>query len=85
MAADPDPADEEKWRFSLEDIEQRNVDDGDDGEADDGEVDGGNVAGTLSPGEEIEPGDIDVENALFVLVGVALAVLALAGFANVLP
>ena len=35
--------------------------------------------------EDIEAGDIDVENAVFVLVGVVLAVLVLAGFANVLP
>jgi len=88
MAADPDPADDdEEWRFSLADIEQRNADApaAEPGETDDGEADGGNVAGTLSPEEAIEPGDIDVENALFVLVGVALAVLALAGFATVLP
>ncbi|PSQ57100.1 MAG: hypothetical protein BRD23_08970 [Halobacteriales archaeon SW_9_67_25] len=82
MAADPDPADDqEEWRFSLADIEQRNADNG---ETDDSE-EGGNIAGTLSPEEDIDPGDIDVENALFVLVGVALAVLALVGFANVLP
>jgi hypothetical protein len=47
--------------------------------------DGGNVAGALSPADEIEAGNIDVENALFVVTGVALAVLAAVGFANVLP
>jgi len=85
MAANPDdPSEDEEWRFSLEDIEQRNADvagDGDDGNEDGG----GNVAGALSPDEEIEAGDIDLENALFVLVGVALAALVLAGFATVLP
>jgi preprotein translocase subunit Sec61beta len=85
MATNPDdPSEDEEWRFSLEDIEQRNADGA--GGGDDGDEDGGgNVAGAFSPDEEIEAGDIDPENALFVLVGVALAVLVLAGFANVLP
>lgn len=83
MAADPEDreAEEGEWRFSLADIEQRT-----DGENGDGDGDGdGNVAGALSPDAEIEAGDIDVENAAFVLVGVVLAVLVVVGFANVLP
>jgi len=87
--SDPDSGDDgegTEWRFSLEEIEQRNAEDG---EANEGETeagdDGGNIAGAFGPGEEIEPGDIDFENALFVLVGVVLAVLVLMGFANVLP
>jgi hypothetical protein len=82
MAANPDGAegDEDEWRFSLEDIRER---DEDDPERD--EDDGGNVAGALSPADEIEAGDIDLENALFVLVGIAIAVGGLAGFVNILP
>jgi hypothetical protein len=89
MAANPDGAegDEDEWRFSLEDIRERDEDDperdGDDPERD-GD-DGGNVAGALSPADEIEAGDIDLENALFVLVGIAIAVGGLAGFVNILP
>jgi hypothetical protein len=81
MAVDPSDsdADDGEWRFSLSDIEAR-TDDGDDEGTNEG-----NVAGSFSPAETIEAGDIDVENALFVLVGVALAVLAVAGFANILP
>ena len=67
--------DGEEWRFSLEDIEQRT----------DEEDEEGNVAGSLSPAGEITAGDIDLENALFVLVGIALAVLVLVGFMNILP
>ncbi len=74
--------DGEEWRFSLSDIEERDRDASEDAEED---SDGGNVAGALTPDEDIEAGDIDVENAAFVLVGVVLAVLVLAGFANVLP
>jgi hypothetical protein len=96
MAANPDGAegDEDEWRFSLEDIRERDEDDPerdedirerdeDDPERD--EDDGGNVAGALSPADEIEAGDIDLENALFVLVGIAIAVGGLAGFVNILP
>jgi hypothetical protein len=90
MTADTDPADDqEEWRFSLAEIEQRNAEvpaadeEGNGGTAE--RDDGGNVAGALSPDEGIEPGEIDLENALFVLVGVAVAVLAVVGFANVLP
>jgi hypothetical protein len=79
---DTDDGDGE-WRFSLSDIEARNDEGGTDSDdADDG---GGNVAGSFGPAETIEAGEIDAENALFVLVGVALAVLAVAGFAAVFP
>jgi len=66
----PDDDDEEEWRFSLSDLE-----DGDatgEGEVDD---DGGSgVAGSFAPSETIEPGEIDPENALFVLVGIVIGV-----------
>jgi hypothetical protein len=77
---DTDDADGE-WRFSLSDIEARN----DEGGVESDDDDGGNVAGSFGPAETIEAGEIDAENALFVLVGVALAVLAVAGFAAVFP
>jgi hypothetical protein len=84
---------EEEWQFSLADIENRNDgsdgDDGDDGDDENqertAEGGGGNVAGSFTPAEGIEAGDIDVENALFVLVGAVLAVLVVAGFATILP
>ena len=74
--------DGEEWRFSLADIEERTADESEDMDED---GDAGNIAGALSPDETIEAGDIDIENAVFVLLGVVLAVLVLAGFANVLP
>lgn len=44
---------------------------------------GGNVAGMLARDQPLEPGTIDVENALFVLIGVVMVVgflvLAIAG------
>ncbi len=51
---------------------------------DDGGIDAG-VAGTLDVEEELEAGDVNVENALFVLVGVVLALLFVAGFLNLWP
>ncbi|MEF8784271.1 MAG: hypothetical protein V5A39_04460 [Haloarculaceae archaeon] len=81
MAVNPEDTDgnDDGWRFSLEDIEER---DGSDQEDDE---EGGNVAGSFSPADEIESGDIDLENALFVLFGVAIAVAGFAGFVNILP
>lgn len=55
--------DDGEWRFSLEDIEESQSD----------EDEAGNVAGTLSRRAPVEPEDIDVENAFFVLVGVLIA------------
>jgi hypothetical protein len=85
MAEDTDRTDtgDGEWRFSLSDVEQRDATENGEDEGERG--DEGNVAGALSPDEEIKTGDIDVENALFVVTGVALAVLAVVGFANVLP
>lgn len=45
--------------------------------SDDGDS-GGNVAGDLTPAGPVEPGEPELENALFVLLGVYLASLALA-------
>ena len=78
MAANSDEGGEDEWRFSLEDIGERDESDAEGEE-------GGNVAGAFSPADEIEAGDIDLENALFVLVGIAIAVAGLAGFVNILP
>jgi hypothetical protein len=96
MASDPDDEDDE-WRFSLSDIEEREDDGSDatessdasdedeDGESDSsGGLDAG-VAGRMDVQEELEAQDIDVENALFVLFGVLLAIAFLAGFLNLLP
>lgn len=66
--------DERQWKFSLEDIAQREQDD----DPDDG---GGNVAGTLDREEPLEPGDISLENAAFVLLGVLIVVGLIASIA----
>lgn len=63
MSAPADGSDDE-WRYSLEDLEDEDDEDEDGGEG---------VAGTIEPSETIEPGDIDPENAAFVLLGVLLA------------
>ena len=75
MAVDPGDDEETEWRFSLEDLE---------GEGDDAD-ESGNIAGEFAPDVEIEAGDIDPENALFVLLGVAVTVAVLAGFVLFLP
>ena len=75
MASDPDTADDDsQWRFSLSDLEDDSEGDG-----------GGNVAGSMAIDEELEAGDISTENALFVVVGVLLAVAFLAGFLALFP
>mgnify|MGYP006977847902 CR=1 FL=1 len=63
---------DDEWRFSLEDVEER--------EAEEPAESGGNVAGSFLPDKDIEPGDVDLENALFVALGVVIAALVLLGF-----
>lgn len=69
-----------EWRFDLDEV-------GEDAEDDDGLFGGGqsqseggdgNVVGLdpeSSGSEQIEPGDVDLENALFVLLGAVVTVL----------
>ena len=58
--------DDRNWRFSLDDL----ADDGDESE-------GEGIAGAFGPSEEIEPGEIDRESVVFVLLGVTVAVIGL--------
>lgn len=51
-------SEEREWRFSLEDLEDEDPE--------------GNVAGSLERAEPLEPQEIDLENAVFVLAGVLL-------------
>jgi hypothetical protein len=62
--------DDEEWRFSLEDLPA--TDDEDDESA-------SNIAGTLEARQPLEPGDIDLENAFFVALGVLIVVGLIAG------
>jgi len=69
------PDDGEEWRFTLDDLDEEA---GADAEAEGGAGRGGgeetgNVAGALSPAGPVTPGDIDPENAFFVLVGMLIA------------
>lgn len=56
------------WRFTLEDLAEREAeeteDDGNGGEG---------IAGVFGPSEEIEPGTIDRESVVFVLLGAIVA------------
>ncbi len=65
--ADPEPdskAEEDgEWRFALSDLEEAN-----------NEEEESNVAGPIATRGPLEPGAIDRENALFVLLGVLLVV-----------
>jgi hypothetical protein len=58
-----------EWRFSLDEIDARQ------GEQEDS---GGNVAGSLAREQPLEPGDINRENALFVVLGVLVVVVLIA-------
>jgi|AntRauTorcE11898_2_1112593.scaffolds.fasta_scaffold13634_2 hypothetical protein len=95
MATDSD--DEEEWRYSLSDLEDESdatepsaAASGDDAPADNGETDGSagidaGVAGRMDIQEELEAQEIDLENALFVIFGVLLALAFFAGYLNLLP
>lgn len=72
--------DDDSWRFSLEDIEERQAADGDDDGTVEGEepAEGGNVAGSLSGlDEELEPQSPSLEGSFFVLLGALVTVLIL--------
>ncbi len=68
-------SDDHEWRFSLEDLEGDEEDDDS----------GGNIAGAFTPSEDIEPGDISLENALFVVLGVVAMLLVILGFVVTIP
>ncbi|WP_340100232.1 DUF7312 domain-containing protein [Salinibaculum salinum] len=89
MATD---SDEEEWRYSLSDLEDESDDAASSGDAtpdeddtdDSGGIDAG-VAGKMDIQEELEAQEIDLENALFVVFGVLLALAFFAGYLNLLP
>ncbi|WP_436902227.1 DUF7312 domain-containing protein [Halovenus halobia] len=74
MAAPSD--DDEEWKISVDDVGPPAHEDHE--EATD-EQTGGNIAGTLAHNQPLEPGDVDLENAVFVVLGVLLVVLLIAG------
>lgn len=80
MAAPPtgeeDDGDDE-WRFSVEEVGPQ--DDSDRQTDEPGDESSGNVAGTLQRNQPLEPGEIDPENAAFVILGVLLVVVLIAG------
>jgi len=75
---DRDSESETDWKFSVDEFpDESEGDDQRDGEeieldADAGDGAEGNITGSLTSDQPLEPGDVDPENALFVLVGVAL-------------
>lgn len=71
-----DTADDE-WRFSVEDVSDSPHED--EPQAQPREDSEGNVAGSLVPEETLEPGDIDLENAVFVALGVFVVIALIAG------
>jgi hypothetical protein len=84
MTADPKEQDTEdsQWRFSLSDLDGESADGADDA---DESGNSGNIAGSFRVDEELEAEDISVENALFVVVGVVLAVAFVLGFVTLFP
>jgi hypothetical protein len=62
--------DEEEWRFSLDDLPST-------GDEDDESA--SNIAGTLETRQPLEPGDIDLENAFFVALGILIVIALIAG------
>ena len=80
MAASPseDESDgDDGWKFSVEDVGPQ--DEPDSNENGDGAETDGNIAGTLDRNQPLEPGDIDLENAVFVVLGVLIVVVLIVG------
>ncbi|MXR51693.1 hypothetical protein GRX03_08770 [Halovenus sp. WSH3] len=75
MAAPPGEIDDDdsddEWRFSVEDVSAEETTGESDGS-------GGNIAGTLDRNQPLEPGEIDPENAVFVVLGVLIVVVLIA-------
>ncbi|MFC7056986.1 DUF7312 domain-containing protein [Halovenus salina] len=79
MAAQ-DETEEDEWRFSIEDLpDSDGVDETPTEQATAGDSENSNVAGTLERRQPLEPGDIDLENALFVVLGASIVVGLLVG------
>lgn len=72
--AGPAEGGNEEWEFSIDEV----------GDEETGDERSGNVTGSIRNRGPLEPGDIDLENAVFFLVGslgtVLFVVLAVAGF-----
>lgn len=73
MAAGSDDDTDDEWRFTLEELDD-DAEPAESGVTEDEKDEDGNIAGTLAHNQPLEPGDIDLENALFVVVGVLLVV-----------
>ena len=81
MAGDSSDDGESQWRYSLSDLDDEASAD----EADEDEQSGGNIAGSFKVDEELEAEEISAENALFVVVGVVLAIAFILGFVTLFP
>ena len=64
---------DDEWRFSLEEIDAMQEGDAGEQSRQNGDREG-NIAGTLQHTQPLEPGDIDLENALFVALGALLVI-----------
>jgi hypothetical protein len=71
MAAGPDD-ESEQWRFSLDELGEETEPATSEDEEERG--DEGNIAGEFIPQGPLEPGEIDLENAVFVALGALLVV-----------
>lgn len=63
---------EENWQFTLEDLAEREAK-----KEEENSDEGEGIAGVFGPSEEIEPGKIDRESIVFVLLGAIVAGLGL--------
>lgn len=82
MAPSGDDGDgDDEWRFSLSDLEDEPETET---EAEDDESGGSGVAGSFAPSDTIEPGDVDLENALFVVVGIVIGLAVVGVYASAL-
>jgi hypothetical protein len=68
--------DDDEWKISVDDVGPPAHEDE---EADATSDPEGNIAGTLARNQPLEPGDIDLENAIFVALGVLLVVVLIVG------
>jgi hypothetical protein len=78
MTADTSDDEDSQWRYSLADLEESTEETDEDGDK------SVNITGSLQIDDELEPGEINTEHALFVVAGVVVAVACLLGFVTLL-
>ena len=72
--SDDEVDDEERWRFSVDEVGPQDQPSSETSTETDG-----NIAGTLDRNQPLEPGDVNLESVVFVVLGVLIVVVLIVG------